>query len=64
MLIRLQDCIIPCKTFNKYTVAKKSSQVNFIYIVPNHNRSYLMTLSMQSRSRPYSVIYRDPTVPP
>ncbi len=32
-----------------------SSQVSFIYIAPNHNKSYLMTLYIKSRSKPYSL---------
>ncbi len=37
-----------------YTDWVYSIQFNFIYIVPNHHKSHLMTLYLQSRSRPYS----------
>lgn len=42
----------------------KSGQVHFVYLVSNQNRSYLWALFMQSRSRLYSLIYRDSTFPP
>ncbi len=40
----------------------KSSQVNVIYIAPNHNKSHVMTHIGLNHTL-YNIIYKDPTIP-
>ena len=36
---------------------------SILFEVSNHNKSYLKTLYRWCRSRPHSIIYKDPTIP-
>lgn len=66
-----EEIHILCKNGRSYTfvvlhlVGINPIQLHFIYVAPNR---YLMTLSIQRRSRLYSyyynIIYKDPTIPP